>query len=145
MMKSMDKQEATATNDAHHTLRTIRFLSLTLIGLGLLFWLYMTAFIFGYYDQPRRLIEVVALLIPYLYLFAFFLSCLRIVRGRLLVGLCVIFNLPLVLLIGYALINLSFTGIVLSIFPMMWILLCTERLKVEGATPSNNSLNQASR
>jgi hypothetical protein len=132
MMMSMDKEEATTTNDPHHALRTIRFLSLTLIVLGLLFSLYMTTFIFGYYGQPRTLIEVVFLVFPYLYLFAFFLSCLRSIRGRVLVALCAIFNLPLVLFIGYALINLSFIGIVLSIFPMTWILLCVERIKLEG-------------
>jgi hypothetical protein len=141
MMLSMDKQEATATDDPHHTLRTIRFLSLILIVLGLLFCLYMTAFVFGYYGQPRRLIEVVVLAFPYLYLFSFLLCCLRSIRGRVLVGLCAIFNLPLVLFIVYALINLSFIGIVLSIFPMTWILLCVERLKLEGVTPPHNPLN----
>lgn len=137
-MMPVDKQEATATNDPHHALRTIRFLSLILIVLGLLFCLYLTVFIFGYYGRPRRMTEVVVLLIPYLYLFAFFLCCLRSIRGRVLVGLCAIFNVPLVLFIVYALINLSFIGIALSIFPLMWILLCMERLKLEGATPPNN-------
>ena len=145
MMMSMDKQEATATNDPYHALRTIRFLSLILIALGLLFCLYMTVFFFGYYGRPRRLIEVVVLLIPYLYLFSFLLCCLRSIRGRVMVGLCAIFNLPLVVFIFYALINLSFIGIVLSIFPMMWIVLCIERLKFEGATPPNNSFNPTPR
>ena len=132
MMMSIDKQEATAANDPYHALRTIRFLSLILIVMGLLFCLYLTVFIFGYYGQPRRMTEWAFLLIPYLYLFSFFLCCLRSIRGRVLVGLCAIFNLPLVLFIFYALINLSFIGIVLSIFPLTWILLCMERLKFVG-------------
>lgn len=131
----MDKEEANAGSDPYHTLRTIRFLSLILIALGLLFSLYWTVFIFGY-SRPQRLIEVVFLLLPYLYLFSFFLCCLRSLRGRALIVLCVIFNLPLALFIVYALINLSFIGIVLSVFPVMWILLCRERLKMEGATPT---------
>ena len=134
----MDKQEATAKDDPYYDLRTIRFLSLILIALGLLFCLYLTVFMFGYYGRPRRLIEVILLLIPYLYLFSFFLCCLRGIRGRALVVLCVIFNVPLVVFIGYALINLSFVGIALAIFPAMWILLCRERLKVEGATTPHN-------
>lgn len=138
MMTSIDKEEDTATNDPYHDLRIIRFLSLILIVLGLLFCLYLTVFMFGYRGRPQRLIEVVLLLIPYLYLFAFFLCCLRIIRGRALVVLCVIFNLPLVVIIGYALINLSFVGIVLSIYPLMWILLCRERLKLEGTTSTDN-------
>ena len=144
-MKSIDKQGAAATNDRAHALRTVRFLSLILIVLGLLFCLYVTVFIFGYYGRPRRVLEVVVLLIPDLYLFSFCLCCLRSMRGRVRVGLCAIFNLPLVLFIGYALINLSFSGIMLSIFPMMWILLCRERLKFEGATPPNNSFNPTPR
>ena len=135
MMTPMDEPEAADTDDPYHTLRTIRFLSLILIVLGVLFWLYITAFIFGYYERPRRMTEVVALFIPYLYFFSFFLCCLRSIRGRALVVLCAIFNVPLVLLICYALINLSFIGIVLSIFPVMWILLCMERLKLESAKP----------
>jgi hypothetical protein len=138
MMASIDKEEANVANDPYHTLRTIRFLSLILIVLGLLFSLYWTVFIFGY-NRPQRLIEVVFLLLPYLYLFSFLLCCLRSIRGRALVGLCVIFNLPLIILIGYALINFSFIGIGLSLFPTMWILLCRERLKVEGAAPANDS------
>jgi hypothetical protein len=144
MMASMDKGEASVTNDPYHTLRTIRFLSLILIVLGLLLSLYWTAFIFGY-SRPQGLIEVVFLLLPYLYLFSFFLCCLRSIRGRVLVGLCVIFNLPLIIFIGYALINLSFIGVGLSLFPTMWILLCRERLKVEGAVPANDSLSRSPR
>lgn len=134
-MTSIEKKEANARNHPYHDLGTIRFLSLILIVLGLLFSLYMTAFVFGYYGQPRSLIETVFLFIPYLYLFSFFLCCLRSIRGRVLVALCVIFNLPLALFIGYSLIKLSFVGIVLSIFPVMWVLLCRERLKFEGPTP----------
>ncbi|HVG19108.1 MAG TPA: hypothetical protein VNI02_08640 [Blastocatellia bacterium] len=128
----MKKPEANSTNDPDHDFRTIRFLSLIIIVLGLLFCLYATLFYAGYYGQPLRLIEVILLLIPYLYLFSFFLSCLRAVRARVAAVLCAVFNVPLVLFIGYALVNLSFAGIVLSIFPTMWILLCRERLKVEG-------------
>lgn len=139
MMTAIDKQEDRAADDPYHDFRTIRFLSLILIAMGLLFWLYMTAFMLGYYGRPQRLIELVLLLMPYLYLFAFFLCCLKSIRGRALLVLCVIFNLPLVLIIGYALVNLSFVGIVLSIFPMMWILLCRERLKIEGATAASRT------
>jgi hypothetical protein len=139
MMIAMDKQEDAAEDDPYHDFRTIRFLSLILIVMGLLFWLYMTVFFFGYYGRTQRLIELVLLLIPYLYLLSFFLCCLGSIRGRALLVLCVIFNLPLVLVIGYALINLSFVGIVLSIFPMMWILLCRERLKIEGAMTPQDS------
>jgi hypothetical protein len=144
MMTPMEKQEAeaNAANDPYHDLRTIRLLSLILIALGLLVCLYVTAFTFSYYGRPRRLIEVGFLLIPYLYLFSFFLCCLRGIQGRVLAVLCITFNLPLVLFIVYALINLSFVGIVLSIFPVMWILLCRERLKFEGGAPPNNSFNR---
>ena len=144
MMVLIDKEEANVASDPYHTLRTIRFLSLILIALGLLFSLYWTVFIFGY-SRPQGLIEVVVLLLPYLYLFSFFLCCLRSIRGRVLVGLCVIFNLPVIIFIGYALANLSFIGVVLALFPTMWILLCRERLKVEGATPANGSLSRSPR
>jgi hypothetical protein len=145
MMTSMEERETNATDDPYRDLRTIRFLSLILIVLGLLFCLYMTIFILGYYGRPQRLIEVAFLLAPYLYLFSFFLCCLRGIRRRVLVVLCVAFNLPVALLIGYALIKLSFVGIVLSIFPVMWILLCRERLNFEGETPPNNLLNGSAR
>jgi hypothetical protein len=139
MMTSMNKGEADSANDSAHDFGTIRFLSLILIALGLLFCLYVTLFFLGYYGRPRRLIEVIFLILPYLYLFSFLLCCLRVVRARAATVLCAAFNVPLVIFIGYALINLSFAGILLSLFPTMWILLSGARLKVERAAPPDDS------
>lgn len=135
MKTSMEKQEAKPANDPYLELRVIRFLSLALIVLGLIFWLYLTVFFIGYSGPPRSLGEALLLLFPYLYLFSFFLCCLRSLRGGTILALCVIFNLPLVLYTCYALINLSPVGIMLALFPLMWILLCRERLKIERAAP----------
>lgn len=141
MVTSTDEQRA-STADAFHALRIIRFLSLALIALGLLFWLYLTVFIFSYYGgKLRSLSELVFLLLPYVYLFSFFLSCLKIIRGRALVALCTIFNLPLIVFIGYALSKLSPVGIALALFPLLWILLCVERLKIERQGPSADSFS----
>jgi hypothetical protein len=133
-------KDETTTDDPYHDLRTIRLLSLILIALGLFFTIYMTLFIFRYYGRPRGLTEMLFQIIPYLYLISFFLCCLRRIRSRLLIALCVIFNLPLGIFIVYSIFNLSFAGIILSIFPAMWILLCRERLKLERAAPPDNRL-----
>lgn len=132
------KDETTSTDDPYHDLRTIRFLSLILIVVGLFFCIYATLFIFGYHGRPQGLTDTLFLIIPYLYLISFFLCCLRSIRGRVLIALCAIFNIPMVLLIAYAIFKLSFVGIVLSIFPAMWILLCRERLKLERSAPPDD-------
>jgi hypothetical protein len=127
----------TRSDDPYHDLRTIRFLSFALIALGALGWGSIALFFTGYRGRPMSLGEVLALYGPFLYLLAFFFSCLNFVRARPLVALCLIFNAPLALLVLYFLAHLNFAGVVLSIFPVVWLLLCSERLKLERE-PHNN-------
>jgi hypothetical protein len=138
----MDERGGSTTtpDDPYHDFRTIRFLSFALIALGSLGWGSIALFFTGYRGRPLSPGEMLSLYGPFLYLLAFFLSCFSFVRGRALAALCLIFNAPLALLTVYLLVHLSIAGVVLSIFPVMWVLLCTERLKLERAAVPDNDL-----
>jgi hypothetical protein len=115
-------------DDPYHDLRTIRFLSFVLIALGVLGWGFIALFIAGYRGgQPLELSEILILCSPLLYFIAYFCCCFSFVGGRTRVALCLIFNAPLSLLILYYLAHLIFAGVVLSIFPVGWVLLCSEQ------------------
>jgi hypothetical protein len=131
-------------DDPYHDLRTIRFLSFALIALGSLGWGSIALFFTGYTGRPLSLGEMLTWYGPFLYFLAFFLSCFSFVRGRALAALCLIFNAPLALLTVYFLARLNFAGVVLAIFPVMWVLLCTERLKLERAATPDNGLHPTS-
>ena len=131
---------STTAGDPYHDLRTIRFLSFALITLGSLGWGSIALFFTGYSGRPLSPVEMLSLYGPFLYLLAFFLSCFNFVRGRALAALCLIFNAPPALLTLYLLVHLSIAGVVLSVFLVMWVLLCTERLKLERAAAPDNGL-----
>jgi hypothetical protein len=129
---------AKTADDPHHDLRTIRFLSFILIVLGLLGGGPLALIFFSLYLRERSLDYALYAFGPPLYLAAFFFSCLSFVRGRALVALCVVFNAPLALLIIVLLAHLSWPGVVLPVFPVMWTLLCAERLRLERTPPTGN-------